>query len=151
MTGALLSAIGVSLLALAPLFPANAVQSAVVVIGCSFVLVGGLMGLWHLLGHSGRARWLLDRLWTERLRQFHFQYLINNLDAAIAAMGDDAKLENYRSLRDGALRAFIDDTAKNLWARSFIEAIRWLADDHDDARAWGQSVWQVNRICPVRG
>jgi hypothetical protein len=147
-TGALLSAVGASLLALIPLFPARAVQSAVVVIGCSLVLLGGLMGLWHLRGHSGKARWLYGRLWTERLRQFHFQYLINNLDAAIAAMGDDAKLEKYRSSRDGALRAFIEDTAGNLSARSFTDAVQWLADDHDDARAWAQSVWQVNRVSP---
>ena len=146
VTGALLSAVGASLLALAQLLPASAAQSAVIVVGCMFVFVGGSMGIWHLLGHSGRARWLLDRLWTERLRQFYFQYLINNLDVAVAAMGGDAEVEKYRSTRDGALGAFIDDTEKNLSARSFVDAIGWLADDHDDARAWGQSVWQANRV-----
>jgi hypothetical protein len=139
---------GASVLALAPLFQASPIQSAVVVVGCSLILVGGLMGLWHLLGHSGRARWLINRLWTERLRQFYFQYLINNLDVAIAAMGDDTKLDEYRSSRDGALRAFIGDTEMNLSARSFAQGIRWLADDYDDARAWAQSVWQANRILP---
>lgn len=145
VTGALLSAMGASLLALAQLFSARVVQSVVIVVGCGVVLVGGTMGLWHLIGHSGRARWLLHRLWTERLRQFYFQYIINNFDGAIAAMGDDVELGKYCSSRDGALKAFIDDTEKNLSARSLTEAVSWLADDHDDVRAWGQSVWQVNR------
>lgn len=146
VTAAFLSATGASLLALAQLFPASAVQSAVIVVGCGVVFLGGMMGLWHLIGHSGRARWLLERLWAERLRQFYFQYLINHFDRAIAAMGDDAELGKYRSLRDGALRAFIDDTQKNLSARSVTEAVGWLADDHDDVQAWGQSVWQVGLV-----
>jgi hypothetical protein len=146
VTGALLSAVGASLLALAQLIPSSAAQSIVVLIGCGFVLIGGVLGLWHLFGHSGRARWLLGRLLAERLRQFYFQYVINNLDAAIAAMGDDTALEKYRSSRDGALRAFIEDTERNLSARGFTDSIGWLAEDHDDARAWGESVWQTNRV-----
>jgi hypothetical protein len=146
--GVFLGTIGASLLALASLFASGPVQSTIVVVGCCFVSLGGLMGFWHLVGHSGRSRWLLARLWTERLRQFYFQYLINNLDAAISAMGDDNKLQTYLSTRDGALRGFIEDTKKNISARSFAEAIRWLADDHEDIRAWGQAVWQANRVLP---
>ncbi|MDD2465407.1 MAG: hypothetical protein PHI97_15530 [Desulfobulbus sp.] len=148
VTGALLSVNGASLLAFGSLLPTKVLQSIVIAVGCGFVLVGGLMGLWHLLGHTGRAKWLTHRLWTERLRQFYFQYLVNEIDATIDAMGNDVKLEKYRSLRDGALRVFISDTDQNLSARSFAEGIRWIADDHDDAHAWGQSVWQVNRVLP---
>jgi len=146
--GALATVMGASVLALAPLVPVGLPQRVALVFGCLCIFIGALICLWHLFGHSGRARWLLDRLRTERLRQFYFQYLINNLDAAVAAMRDDARLETYRSARDGALRAFIDDTEKNLSARSFAEAIRWLADDHEDIRAWGQSVWQASRVLP---
>ena len=146
--GALLSAMGASLLALAPLFPASTVQKVIVVVGCGLVLIGGMMGLWHLLIHSGRVKWLLNRVWTERLRQFHFQYLINNLDAAIAAMDDDDKLEEYRSLRDDALETFISDTNKDLSARGPIKFIRWLAADHIDDRVWGQQEWRTIQVNP---
>lgn len=148
VSGALLSAVGASLLTLPPIFPTGIFQSVVVVAGCSLVFGGGLMGLWHLFAHNGRAKWLLNRLWTERLRQFYFQYIVNNFDAAIAAMDDDNNLKKYVSLRDGALKTFINDTEMNLSARGPIEAVRWLADDHEDARAWGRSVWQDNRILP---
>jgi fatty acid desaturase len=147
--GAFVSAMGASILASAPLFPHGEPERTVLILGCGFILIGGLMGLWHLIGHSGRAKWLQGRLWTERLRQFYFQYLINNLDTAVSAMDDDAALERYRASRDGALKSFIDSTAAQLSARGFVDAISWLAHDHDDIRAWGQNSWQQQKELQV--
>jgi hypothetical protein len=148
--GALFGAIGASLIAAAPLLPVRSLENMFVVLGGGLILMGGLMALWHLLGHSGRARWLLNRVWTERLRQFYFQFVVNNFDAAVAAMNDDAKLEAYQSLRNGSLGVFSDQMEKNLAARSFGEAILWLADDHEDTRVWAQSVWQVCQVEATR-
>ena len=124
------------------------VQGTTALTGCGFVLLGGIMGLWHLVGRRGRARWLLARLWTERLRQFYFQYTINHLNAAIEAMEGGTKLEAYRSARDGALQAFVGEIQRNVSARDFSASIGWLADDHSDAHTWGQNVWQTNLVAP---
>ena len=127
MTGALLSAAGASLLALAPLLQGGTAQGATALAGCGIVLSGGIMGLWHLVGHKGRAQWLLARLWTERLRQFYFQHTVNNLDAAVVAMGDDTRARGL-PVRAGRRTPdiFRGDPAKCLRARFFpVAYVGW--------------------------
>ena len=143
---AVLSTLGASLLALAPLVPPRVPQHMVILLGCALVAVGGLMGLWHLLGHGGRTQWLINRLWAERLRQFYFQYIINNLGAAVAAMGDDRQLAGYKVARAGALALFITDLRQNLAARTPAGGVAWISTDHEDARMWGRGDWRTSRV-----
>lgn len=145
---ATLGAVGASILALDPLVSAPMPRSVVAVLGCVAVLVGALMGLWHLLLHDGRGRWLVSRMRTERLRQFHFQYVLSHFDDAVAAMAGGDPLDHYRTRRDGALAAYLDEFGKQVDARGFAGATRWLADDHEDARAWIVSDWRHKHVAP---
>lgn len=148
VTGALLSTVGTSLLVFAPLWSMILVQQCFAVIGGLSVLIGVFVGLWHLSRHSGKSRWLVARMWTERLRQFYFQYIINNLGAAVAAMGDDNKLAEYRSKRMVTLKVFMDDMTKQIEAQGGSGCVRWLSLDHKNAHIWAVSHWMANHIDP---
>ena len=57
-----------------------------------FLLIGIFFGLWHLLRSRHKKTWLGHRFWTERLRQFYFQFIINNMDIALEATTNDLSL-----------------------------------------------------------
>lgn len=69
---------------------------------------GIALGLFYLFG-SIRMTWLTRRFRTERLREFYFQFILNNLDLAVAAMSDHSSLEQWRRLRAEQLSIFRRD------------------------------------------
>jgi len=72
-----------------------------------FLLIGIFFGLWHLWRSRHKKVWLGHRFWTERLRQFYFQFIINNFDLALEATTDNNSKERYLSLRQTDLEELL--------------------------------------------
>ncbi|MEZ0244085.1 MAG: hypothetical protein ACAH11_11970 [Sphingomonas sp.] len=99
------------------------------IVTLAMMVVGTLVGIWHWLGMRARDRWLSHRFWTERLRQLHFQVLVNNIELAVAAIDSDEKLAELEGVRDkklaelemrvetqSAIRAMLKDvTERDAW------------------------------------
>jgi hypothetical protein len=66
------------------------------------------LGLNYLFG-STRMTWLTQRFRTERLREFYFQFLLNNLSLATSAMSDADSLERWKRSRADHLAIFKRD------------------------------------------
>jgi hypothetical protein len=76
------------------------------IIVSTLTLVGGALAIMHWIGSKSRSAWLIHRFWTERLRQFYFQFLVNHLNEAAAAMDDEAGLSRFHALRSRAFDIF---------------------------------------------
>ncbi len=99
------------------------------------VIAGGILAIFHWIGLLSRDRWLGNRFWTERLRQLHFQFLINNLDFAAAAMKDDAALKDFLIVREQRLAEVVGQ----LTPRVAIAAMR---DDIRERKFWLYYGWK---------
>lgn len=99
-----------------------------------FIVIGSGLALEYLIRGNMKYRWLANRLWTERTRQFYFQYLIQNLDVAAKAMNDpealtalvrdrDSKLAEYKKITMASIREVMDRLSKDRAARD-----PWLVD-----------------------
>ena len=79
----------------------------VIVFLAAILGVASMVIAWIGLIHGSRKdEWLHHRLLTERLRQWHFQYMIFHLPEIAAASGDPARIEEYCEARDRRLEAF---------------------------------------------
>ena len=81
---------------------------------------------WPRSKHS----WLGHRFWTERLRQLHFQSLVNHVEFAAKAITDDAAFDalvQYRRLWLADLYHDPDDPQVR---------IRALLQDRTESRTW---------------
>lgn len=141
MWGAVLTTFGVSIVTIAPLLPPGWAQRLAVIPGCALVVIGALIGLSHLFFNDARNKWLIHRIWAERLRQFYFQFIINNLHDITTAMAEDAALASYRSTRNAILRAFMDMMQAKLSSDTKRRAIQRIAADHQDTQTWTQFSW----------
>jgi hypothetical protein len=54
-----------------------------------------------------KERWLSHRFWTERMRQLHFQLIINHLPLAARVIEDPAALPEWQALRARTLDEFV--------------------------------------------
>lgn len=85
-----LGAFGVILLGVSGLVPHEGVSSVMEVIALAIAVAAGFWGMVQKFRHGDvRKRWLNLRSRLERMRQFHFQYILNNWDTAVTAMRDD--------------------------------------------------------------
>jgi hypothetical protein len=101
----------------------------------AMVFCGGVISLWLYATSGQRYVWLAHRFWTERIRQFHFQFVLSHLDLAVRAMRDDAALTEYRKLR---ATAFADFKAQ---AKHAPERIHQLKTDVTEAQVWIDPDW----------
>jgi hypothetical protein len=69
-------------------------------------VASGLTGFSGVLSGRDKARWLTHRFWTERMRQLHFQLIVNNLPLAAEVVADPSRLGQWEALRRGALDCF---------------------------------------------
>ena len=99
-------------------------------------ILGTGLGLAHWIGARHRSNWLIHRFWTERLRQFYFQFLINNFDLAVKASGNEPALNKYQRRRDEALDRLINDRFRDV--PSLIKA---LEQDEAELSPWLQDDW----------
>ena len=91
-----------------------------------FILTGIFFGLWHLWRSRHKKVWLGHRFWTERLRQFYFQFIVNNFDLALDATTNDNSKEKYLALRKNELAYMLKDKPKT--ALLLIETISDVAE-----------------------
>jgi MFS family permease len=96
-------------------------------------VVGVLIAFFGLLYGAPKRRWLEHRLMTERLRQFHFQTMLSNLDlfGSLSANGDSQDL--YRQRRARSYSAFLQRFDSHLQAE--FESI---ASDEQSSDIWLQ-------------
>lgn len=65
-----------------------------------------LIGVFGVMFRERKIQWLKDRLATERLRQFHFQYFVAHIGEAMKAAGDEAARAGFIQKRKEAFDAF---------------------------------------------
>lgn len=102
----------------------------------ALIVAGTIVGFYQTLIGEAKRRWLISRYWTERIRQFHFQLILNNLEMAAAALGGGAALDAWRALRQGKLDDFLHDAEKSL-----ATALEELVDDHAEEDVWADKAW----------
>lgn len=113
LTSVILAGFGSAALALTPLLP-QSIETIGISIGLAATVAGIGAGLWHLFQRNGKAHWLYDRTWTERLRQFYFQDVLMHFDDALLAMRGDVALAAYRQRRTAALEAVVRRLTRDL-------------------------------------
>jgi len=106
--------------------------------GLAAVLIaaGTLLGFHQALVGQAKRQWLISRFWTERIRQLHFQLILNNLAKAAAALDPGRAQEAWRTLRNRALDDFVHDAEKTL-----AKALAELEDDHAEEDVWVDRAW----------
>lgn len=120
-------------LAIPPWLPGPAVGLAAV----GFTVLGAVLGGLHWIGSRHRSIWLFHRFWTERLRQFYFQFLIHNIELAGKAVTDKRALERYEAARARALEILVTDTFHDV--PSLIED---LEQDRAESQPWLVREWK---------
>ena len=134
---------GAALLALSPLFIAPIIPAAALT-GLFFTVGGGLLSLHHLIQTDGRRKWLAKRAKAERLRQFYFQFFINNLPLTCDAVADAGKFEDLRVARDAALQTVLTKLTDDEKQRPNL-----TINDHRHRETWLMPTWQ-NSSAPKR-
>ena len=127
---ATMAGLGSAVLALTPLLPPGIDATIGTALGLAATVAGIGAGLWHLFQRNGKAHWLYDRTWTERLRQFYFQDVLMHFDAALLAMRGDAALTAYRQRRNAAMDAVVRRLTRDLSNSGGID------NDHTLEHAW---------------
>lgn len=101
-----------------------------------FAVAGGLAGYAGVLSGRSKWRWLTHRFWTERMRQLHFQMIVNNLPLAVRAMADEAALRQWRSLRERVLDHFVHRSMEPI-----TETLQRLCEDLAEDQPWLEESW----------
>lgn len=109
----------------------------------ALIVLGTLVGFQQALIGQAKRRWLISRYWTERIRQFHFHLIVNNLERAAAALDGGAALDAWRTFRRSKLDDFLHDAEKTL-ATSFDA----LEDDHAEEEVWVDRAWSEPAPAP---
>ena len=95
-----------------------------------------LIGYTQILKGKEKAQWLTNRFWTERIRQFHFQLIVNNLEMAAAASKSKKDLRDWEAFR---AREF--DIFKQDYLRGVEDKIHHLEKDEAEDRPWISEEW----------
>src|ERR1700674_1395266 len=106
-------------------------------IAAAFAIVSILIGYTQVLKGDGKARWLTNRFWSERIRQFHFQLIVNNLPTLVAAIQDRSDLRGWREFRARELDQFKHD-----YLRGVEDKIHHLDVDEAEDRPWLSAEWE---------
>jgi hypothetical protein len=103
----------------------------------TFAAVCVVTGLLQMF-HGGRKRhWMLERLWTETLRRFNFQFLLRNLSTAIDVMAGTKPIPDWHALQAEALATLLNEDM----ARP-EDCLRDVLSDTTEMRIWVLTVWQ---------
>jgi len=99
-------------------------------------IVSIVLGYTQVLRGKEKARWLTNRFWTERIRQFHFQLIINNLPALIAAIASKDDLKGWLDFRARELDRFEHD-----YLRGVEDKMHHLEQDEAEDNPWIAQEW----------
>lgn len=134
----LASIAGATLLSISGFFPSGGLQKFAAGVALLMTIISLIwIGLQFFLGGGARKAWLKQRFICERLRQFHFQYILNNWNEAASAMQDETLAAEFRLQRDKALKECLS-TLKNdgLGYQSAINDVShtelWLCHQRSD-------------------
>jgi hypothetical protein len=111
------------------------IQAVLGGVAAALAIVSILIGYTQVLKGEGKALWLTNRFWSERIRQFHFQLIVTHLPALVAA------------LQKGDLRPWLDfrsaelDRFKHDYLRGVEDKIHHLDVDEAEDRPWVSPDW----------
>jgi hypothetical protein len=97
-----------------------------------------LIGYTQILTGKQKTRWLINRFWTERLRQLHFQLIVNHLPQVVAAAESDAGLQEWLAFRAAQLDRFKHD-----YLRGVDDSYHGLELDEAEESPWLVPEWAV--------
>jgi hypothetical protein len=106
-------------------------------IAAVFAIVSILIGYTQVLKGEGKALWLTNRFWSERLRQFHFQLIVTHLPTLVAALQNKGDLQPWLNFRAGELDRFKHD-----YLRGVEDKILHLDVDEAEDRPWLSTEWE---------
>ena len=106
---------------------------------CLMTVFGVAIGLWMALYGKTKQEWMQNRLLTERLRQFHFQSIINNLPIVLEAI-ETQNFDEWRAARAKALSIFSSFSMKDV-----SEALVKVLDDEGEEEAWLNPDWSQSQ------
>jgi hypothetical protein len=105
-------------------------------VAAAFAILSMLIGYTQVLKGDGKARWLTNRFWSERIRQFHFQLIVNHLPMLVAAIQDKSDLRSWLEFRARELDQFKHD-----YLRGVEDKIHHLDVDEAEDRPWLSAEW----------
>jgi hypothetical protein len=105
-------------------------------VAAALAIVSILIGYTQVLKGEGKARWLTNRFWSERIRQFHFQLIVNHLPTLVAALKDKGDLRGWLEFRARELDQFEHD-----YLRGVEDKIHHLDVDEAEDRPWLSANW----------
>lgn len=100
-----------------------------------FAVISVIVGYVQALTGRSKREWLTHRLWTERIRELHFQIIINNLDVATTAVGT-RNYDQWQQIRDREIQRFI-----NIHMASAHELFEILRSDQAEEMVWTNPEW----------
>lgn len=130
--------ISVLIAAVLPLFDSPNATQVLAVVAAALAALSTIWGYAMVLHGQQKAQWLSNRYWTERMRQLHFQMIINHLPLVVRVMrGEEGALAEWDSLRASALARF-----HRLYVEEVTDAMgRMEADEAENEfclePAWG--------------
>lgn len=105
-------------------------------IAAAFAIVSILIGYTQVLKGEGKTLWLTNRFWSERIRQFHFQLIVNQLPTLVAAL----QAKDLRPWLE--FRAVELDRFKHDYLRGVEDKIHHLDVDEAEDRPWVCPEWE---------
>ena len=82
------------------------IEQSLVGVSLAFAVAGALLGFFGVLFRRAKSEWLLRRLMTERLRQFHFQTLVRRIPEIVASLQGDQAVASFVEQRKAWLATF---------------------------------------------
>jgi hypothetical protein len=107
------------------------------------VIFSVYIGSRQILRGKNKARWLANRFCAERVRQLHFQLIVNNLPAFVAAAQSDHGRAQWMALRATALDIFGHEHLRDVDDR-----IQMLKQDEAEDRPWLSESWDTPPAVP---
>lgn len=132
-----ISAFGLLVGAAMPVVAPPGAGRAFQLVSLAALTLGFALGLWHLFGAREKSRWLVNRFWTERLRQLYFQFAVNHVDLAAQSAHDPSAAEALRAARAAALDAFTGERMRDV-----SYSIDQLAADEAEVSPWINPHWE---------
>lgn len=103
-----------------------------------------VFGYTQVLTGRAKSRWLTNRFWTERIRQFHFQLILNHLQAVVAAVNSQENLQKWLDFRATQLDQFNHD-----YLREAEDKIQHLELDEAEDSPWIVAEWERPAAMPA--
>ncbi|MCW2275294.1 hypothetical protein GJ654_12535 [Rhodoblastus acidophilus] len=113
------------------------------VLSAGLAVCSTLMGVAQVMSGDQKQRWLINRYWAERIRQFHFQAVINNLSAVVTAIKNGTELGKWRELREGEFKSFQYAEQKDI-----ATVLNRLEQDLAEDNVWLNKSWAAAPAAP---